>query len=287
MILTLRRLLASACGQATCAVGGLRRCCMLVLMALTAFVATQPLHAAGLQITPILLELGAREQAQSIFLSNSGNAALHAQIRVFAWTQTDGGDQLTPTQEVAASPPLLEVAPGAQQMVRIVRLLPAPADRERNYRLVIDELPGSDAGEQPPTAGLQFLLRYSIPLFVLPIPVERAGALAPASIKRAPAALGDVSQLSASVEVEGPRATALTVTNHGTRHAKLSHVAYVDAQGKPVMLVPGLLGYVLAGQAMHWMLNLPALAPSSGASLSAKFNDDQEAQLLPLAVDRP
>src|SRR5690606_27632881 len=90
----------------------------------------------------------------------------HAQVRVYRWTQVDGQDVLEATRDLAISPPMLEVASGGEQLVRVVRLGPAPAATEASYRVVVDELPvaavdAADGGE-----GLRFVLRYSIPVFV-------------------------------------------------------------------------------------------------------------------------
>jgi len=117
--------------------------------------AAAPASAAGLQVTPISLDIPAQEQSQAMFLSNSGRTTLRAQVRVQAWTQSGGAEKLDATREIVASPPIVEIAPGARQMVRIVRLQPAPAAQEKTYRLIIDELPGTDGAQPPATAGLQ------------------------------------------------------------------------------------------------------------------------------------
>lgn len=243
-------------------------------------------QAAGLQVTPISLEVRAEEQGQALFLSNTGKTALRAQVRVQQWTQQAGQDQLAPTRDVVASPPAVEIAPGGRQMVRIVRLLPAPAAVEKTYRLLIDELPPS-ASSAPSSAapGLQFLLRYSVPVFVLPPAAANIGSGANTALPPGAAAPTNVSQLLASVKQDGPRATVLTISNRGARRAKLSKLAFVSADGQRSLLYPGLMGYVLAGQTMEWPLALPMQSLQSGGSLKAKFNDDPEEQTLPLASD--
>ncbi|MES2282992.1 MAG: fimbria/pilus periplasmic chaperone [Pseudomonadota bacterium] len=245
-----------------------------------------PAEAAGLQVTPISLDIPAQEQSQAMFLSNSGKTTLRAQVRVQAWTQSGGTEKLEATREIVASPPIVEIAPGARQMVRIVRLQPAPAGQEKTYRLIIDELPGTDGAQPPAAAGLQFLLRYSVPVFVLPSAAAGSAALAPASAANGAMPLADVTRLSASVKASGTDASTLVIANNGARRAKISQLAYVDARGQRNILFPGLMGYVLAGQTMQWPLALPLPALKSGGAFKAKFNDDQEEQTLPL-TDRP
>lgn len=236
-----------------------------------------PARAADLQVSPVSLEISAAEQSQAIFLSNNGKTVLRAQVRVQQWTQADDSDQLLPTRDVIASPPIVEIAPGGKQMVRIVRLQPAPAAQERTYRLIIDELPGNESASAPAASGLQFLLRYSVPVFVLPVTLE-----AP----QANVSMSGLSALSASVKPEG-QTSVLRVHNSGSRRIKLSQLTLVDGLGQRAALAPGLLGYVLADQRMQWPLTISVQALQTGGTLTAKFNDDPAEQILPLAIDRP
>jgi fimbrial chaperone protein len=234
-------------------------------------------HAADLQVSPISLQFAAAEQAQGLWLSNTGNQPLRAQVRVQRWFQGNEGDQLEPARDLVASPPALEIAPGQRQLVRIVRPQPTTAAQERSYRLIVDELPaGAGAGvlnPQPlaaPAQGLQFLLRYSIPVFVAP-----QGPAAPVPKQ------SDIRSLSAQLTVGAQ--THLSVANAGVRRVRISQLVYEDAQGRRVTLVPGLLGYVLAGQQMRWVLPAGARGAPSGV-LKARFNDDEQEQAFPPAA---
>lgn len=233
-------------------------------------------QAANLQVAPILLEFAPAEQAQSIWLSNSGNLPLRAQVRVLAWSQPNNADQLDATRELVASPPAVDIAPGEKQLVRIIRLQTAAPAQERTFRLIIDELPVAAAPGTPKPPGLQFLLRHSVPVFV--------GVSEPQPATGKPS---DISALTARFQADGTQAI-FSVKNAGNQRVKISQLVYVDAEGRRSPLSPGLLGYVLAGQQMQWPLTLPASVtlPASG-TLKAKFNADQEEQNLPLAENRP
>ena len=228
-----------------------------------------PTHAGSLQVAPISIEIAAQQQAQTLTLSNSGDSMLRAQVRVMAWSQAGGSDELQPTRLILASPPLVEIAPHGQQLIRIIRPDSAPATHELSYRLIVDELPDP---EQADTSGLKLLLRYSIPVFVLPSGVvpalARTGTIAPT----------DLSSISARL-----RDGVLDVANTGVTRLKISGLAWVNPDGSRVTLHPGLLGYVLAGQDMHWPMNLPPAA-KPGGSLRAHFNGDADEQVL--ALDR-
>ena len=94
----------------------------LALFALLAtWAATTAAAAADLQVNPIMVEFLPEEQVQAVWLTNSGTAPLKAQVRVAAWHQSGGEDRLEATRELVASPAILEIAAGEQQLVRLVR----------------------------------------------------------------------------------------------------------------------------------------------------------------------
>src|SRR5688500_4736362 len=95
-------------------------------------------NGASLQVSPTSVTLQAPQNADGLTLTNTGTAPLHAQVRVFRWTQQDNEEKLEPTRDLAISPPMLQLAPGAQQLVRIIRLGSPPMDAETSYRLIVD-----------------------------------------------------------------------------------------------------------------------------------------------------
>lgn len=222
-----------------------------------------PALAAGLQVTPTQLTLARDRPADALWLNNTGPAALRAQVRVFRWLQQDGQERLEPDPGLAVSPPMLELAPGARQLVRVIRL-GAPPAQEAAYRLIVDELPPAEAAQAP---GLQFVLRYSVPVFLAP---AAAGAIAP--------------RLRAQLQFEGDR-PFLAVDNRGDRHAQLADLSFVDAQGRRHAIAAGLLGYAHAGQRMRWALQAPAALLRGPGTLEARINGEPDAQAL--ALDPP
>lgn len=245
---------------------GARRVQALRLLAfqLALAAATLPVAAlaAGLQVAPTQLTLSAARPADALWFSNTGDQPLRAQVRVFRWIQENGQERLQPDPGLAISPPMLELAPGARQLVRVIRL-GAPPARESAYRLIVDELPRENDER---AAGLQFLLRYSVPVF-----------LAPAGAAGAP-------QLRAQFQFEGERPW-LMVDNRGDRRAQLADVSFLDAQGRRLALAPGLLGYALAGQRMRWPLQVPADAVRGPGLVKARINGESDEQAL--ALDPP
>ena len=95
-------------------------------------------QAASLQVAPVLVEVPAPGATATMKLRNEGTKPLDAQIRIFQWTQVDGADVLTPTNDVVASPPVASLRPGTDYTVRIVRTKKEPAVKEEAYRLLVD-----------------------------------------------------------------------------------------------------------------------------------------------------
>jgi len=210
--------------------------------------------AGGLQVSPITLSLRSSQAADGLWLSNAGSDALYAQVRVYHWTQADGVEQLTPSRGLLVSPPMLQIEPNDQQLVRVIRVGPPPigaAAVEDAYRLSIDELPVTGAGVR---SGLQFVLHYSLPIFI-----EPAGVLHIAPMLRW------------SLESDGGRAF-LQVSNSGTGHAQIADVTYTNGSGQTGEITPGLLGYVLPGVTMRFALRQPTSTFSGNVTFGAMVN---------------
>lgn len=206
--------------------------------------------AASLQISPVSLFLRGEQSATAIQLRNTGEAPIYGQVRVFTWDQRGSEDVLDPAQDVAASPPLVQVAPGETQLIRVIRLGPA-SPVERTYRLLIDEI--TREGE-PQAAGVDFRLRYSIPLFMLPEREPGPPQLAWRVLRR------DARWM-------------LAIANNGGMHAQIGSMKFVAATGAEHEISKGLFGYVLPGRTREWLLPLPPETPlSTGVRIDAQVN---------------
>ena len=222
-----------------------------------------PAVAAGLQVTPTSLTLPVRKSADGLWLSNTGSKPLQAQVRVFRWIQEDGEERFEATRALAVSPPMLELLPGARQLLRVIRL-GAPPAAEESYRLIVDELP---PGDQDRPAGLQFVLRYSVPVFLAP---SGDATIAP--------------DLRAQLDFVGAQAR-LSVHNRGSQHAQLADLTFVDAQGGRHAIAPGLLGYALAGKRRRWPLAASAELLRGPGTFKARINGESTERTL--ALDSP
>ena len=210
--------------------------------------------ASGLQVTPVTLTLEQTQRAEGIWLSNSGDNPINAQVRVFRWSQSSYKDQLAASQGLVISPPMLTIPPGGKQLIRVIRT-GSPAKVEDAYRLSINELPQSAAKKN----NLQFVLHYSVPVFIQP-----------------PGVTDTYAKLQWQIKHSEGRAW-LEVSNQGDGHAQLSEVNIITVSGSRRNITPGLLGYVLPGSTMRWPL--PASA-GQGEKLEAMVNGKKTVQTL-------
>ncbi|WP_115512130.1 MULTISPECIES: fimbrial biogenesis chaperone [Xanthomonas] len=221
-------------------------------------------QAASLQLAPTSLTLSAEQTADGLWLSNSGGAPVQVQTRAYRWTQRDGQDQLDPTQEILISPPMRTLAAGERQLIRVIRAGPAPSRQELCYRIIVDELPSADADRK----GMQFVLRYSVPIFVLP-----------------PGKAEPTPTLSAQVIAGTDGNAQIQISNSGSGHAQVADLQHrVDGATKTTL--NGLVGYVLPGQTMRWSLGAP-LAQFGRGSIVARINGEADERTLLAAPTAP
>lgn len=225
-----------------------------------AFLSTMVTHAiaAGLQIAPVSLDIQATQNADGIWLSNEGEATLNAQVRIRHWTQSGNSDKLTYEQGVVISPPMLVLAPGEKQLVRIIRNGSGRPDVEDAWRLSIDELPPAKREKNQ----LQFVMHYSVPVFIQP------------------AGLPNSSPKLQWKLVAADGKLFMEVNNQGNSHAQLAQATFVQVNGARKVISPGLLGYVLPGSTMRWIIPVSAGAADSGGKVEVMINGQKTLQNL-------
>ncbi len=192
-------------------------------------------EAQALSVLPVNIFLQPGQSATTLTVTNQGTSKTAVQIRAYAWNQQDGDDLLTPSEEVVISPPIASIAPGANQVVRIiVHPLPSNGDREATYRILVDQIP------PPAEPGIvHVVLRLSIPIFAEPM-------------KRA------VPSEQFHVEVNAGQ-IFLVGSNHGLRHDVVRDIELTTSDGRKLKPVPGSSPYILAGASRRW--NIAAQGP--------------------------
>jgi fimbrial chaperone protein len=204
-------------------------------------------HARGqLQTRQTGIELIPGDRAGRLVLANTGDAPVSAQVRVYEWTQAEGEDQLAASNSLSATPAIVEIPAGGEQLVRVVRPDASITTKEQTYRVVVDELPG-DPGTAAGSA-IVVRMRYLVPVFV------RAADAAPA-------------QLACSIA-----ASTLTCDNSGGRAAQITAATWHAPDGRKVELSNGLVGYVLAGSRRVFDLHPKQPINADGGTLELQLN---------------
>ena len=202
-----------------------------------------PAQAAQLHVRPVMIELTSPAAASKLVLTNRGRTPITAQVRLFRWIQKNGRDVLERTRMVVASPPLLKMQPGRDNIVRIVRLSKVPVQGEETYRLLVDEIPQ----KKPKGSGVVFALRYSIPVFF-----RQPGATPPKVSWQAFSRKGRL---------------ILRASNAGQLHERIVGLKLALPGGRTKTLYPGLAGYVLGNSARQWVAKVSV---RKGAALTIR-----------------
>ena len=215
--------------------------------------------AGSLSVTPIRIELSSAQRSVALTVRNDGDQPTVVQAQLVAWSQADDDDRLDQTTDILASPPIFTVAPGASQILRIALRRAPDAARERSYRVLVTEVPGKP---QPESAGAQFALKISLPIFV-----DASGA-----------------KTSPQLEWTGTRTAkgelALTAVNTGAKHIRVQTIEVTGAGSDPDANFAGLW-YILPGQR-----RMVTIKPSDGHTIAAdRVRIDAETDAGPLVAD--
>lgn len=114
------------------------------------------------QVRPVRIDLGVRQAAAQLVVSNPTERSLLIQAQVWSWSQDATEERLAPAADLIVNPPIFELAPGAQQVVRVGLRQGLPPGQEQSWRLWLSQV------ATPATAsdgGVQMLLRVSLPVF--------------------------------------------------------------------------------------------------------------------------
>ncbi|MBP1852591.1 fimbrial biogenesis chaperone [Rhizobium halophytocola] len=117
--------------------------------------------ATSLRVSPVRLDLNGGTATSTIRLWDSGSTPTNVQVRVYRWTKVNGRDRLDPTTDVVASPPVTKLAPGRENLIRVVRVAKKPISGTETYRLLIDELPDP---KKRVAGQVNVVIRHSIPV---------------------------------------------------------------------------------------------------------------------------
>jgi len=222
--------------------------------------------AAGWEIDPVRVELSPQQQSAAITLKNGSDQPTSIQIQAVAWSQTEGKDVYTPTKELLVSPPIVTIAPQAEQIIRVALRRQADASNELTYRINLQELPAKPA---PGFTGVQVALRISLPVFIKPQNGEAA-----------PKATWNVSRMT-------DNKVKVTVRNTGNAHIQVSDFGlYAQGITEAIASESGS-SYVLAGQTHEWVLSTSPFEKLTAKHLRLKAYTDADNFDTELVLGKP
>lgn len=209
-----------------------------VLLALSVSASAVP-STAGVLISPVVLEISAARRPIAVTVTNSGARAVTFQTEALVWQQVDGVDRFEATDDLVVVPPVVEVAPNASQVFRVMLRSPAPSPVERSYRLVLEDITEelAPAGGQ---ASISFKLSHNLPVMVAP-----AGKVLNA-IRWKPCSAAAVPR---------PAGACIRLLNAGNRRVKFETLT-VAGDGWQQVLTLKTGENVLAGAQREWVVPL-------------------------------
>lgn len=209
-------------------------CRPILFACLTLFASSA--DAGQLRVGPTRIELTRQRPVGVIEVRNENPGPVLVQMERMVWVQQNGEDAYEPTQQLIVTPPVVRLASGAMQIVR-VGLRARPEDgRERAFRVYVREVPIPSQGG---TDGIQVALRVGVPVFF------NVG--------------GADSRLHWLVQAPQSGGVRVLARNDGSHWEHVAKLEARDRKSGAIVWKSSQSGYLLAGGQRVW----------SGSSLTA------------------
>lgn len=236
----------------------------VILLCLAALGPPDAVEAGQLKVTPVRVELDADRPLGVITVGNPGDEPVLLHLRIREWNHRGGQDVFSDTRDVLLNPMIFELQPQQEQLVRIGLIKPNTSERERAFRLFVQEVPSGPVVQKRRIATY---LRISLPLFVAP-------------------AKPDVPILTWHLEPKSAEELVLRVENRGNQHAEINSVSLLRANGKPVAAIDRRT-YILAGQPRQWTIPAGSFDHRELLTLTAASDRGTVRAALKLGQDGP
>ena len=192
-------------------------------------------NAGQFSVEPVRIYMTTKDRTTAVTVLNVGNAELVMQADLFLWRQSaTGQEELIPTDDMIAAPPIVKLAPGAKQVIRLAMLKSMPTTEQLTYRLMVREIP--EAKPPEPGVQLQIGLTFSLPVFITPPVAKR--------------------QLLCGLQRTAPDAVRATCENTGSAYAQPTEYKLNDSNGLTV-LTSNSGSYILPGTTRNIELKKP------------------------------
>ena len=211
--------------------------------------------AAGVfTVTPVRIYMMPKDRAIAVTITNEGDSPVALQADLNSWQQKpDGTDEMTLTEDLILSPPIIKLAPKARQVVRLALLVPADASKQLTYRLILREIPEATSAKK---AGVEvpIALALSMPVFITPPIAKREIACS--------AARADAKNL------------AVACANSGTAYSQIREISFKQKDKVAAKFEGGV--YILPGARKVVTVPVTQAISAGAAQLAVSFDDGKE-----------
>jgi fimbrial chaperone protein len=121
--------------------------------------------AGTFSISPLRIQLDRKHTIDVLTVHNDDDATLMIQAQIVAWSQDGNEEHYADSKDLLVTPPIFQLAPKSDQIVRIALRHIEKSDDELHYRLILTEVPQAAPKN---FVGLSVALRMSIPVFITP-----------------------------------------------------------------------------------------------------------------------
>lgn len=205
------------------------------------------LAAASFTVTPVRVELSARQLHATLQITNSGDEKVTIQLHPLLWTLASGVQALQDTNDVIFNPPIFTIMPHETQAIRVGLREFAGGTSEETYRLILEEVP---ANFDSSFKGLRTVLRISIPIFIKPsVPLE--------------------TKLAWDLHRTPDGGAMLSVSNQGNAHIQLKQLSMVADGATDPSFSQSAFVYLLPGERKEWAVGSAHLSGQDGFILQA------------------
>ncbi len=213
-------------------------CFLLAVSA--AILQVESARASNIGVSPVNIYLTRDGPSALLTVTNQDSIPVSFQISLYAWNQSEIGQQeLATTSDIVFFPQLLTIAPGESRKIRIGTTV-FPGGVEKTYRIFLEELPTPQTMRSGAGLQIRLLSKISLPIFVEP------------DKQRFQTTISDIAVRKGKL--------SLRLANAGSIHILPSSVSVLgkDAAGKMLFQFEIPEWYILAQSSLLINVALPA-----------------------------
>lgn len=196
-----------------------------------------PSFAGSFSVNPVKLIFDGATRTVSLKVTNEDSEKVTVQLEAKAWSQDiKSGNLYTDTKDLLFFPKIVEIEASSERLIRVGYMGSPVEDREKTYRLFVQELPVSKPGE----TAMKLAIRMGIPIFAQVKTPVKTPVIDDAKVKRS--------------------VLLVTMGNAGNSHYVVDKVIAkgMDAKGDAVFSHDAGGWYVLAGQQHVFSVPIPS-----------------------------